>query len=127
VYLEQHGRPSSVAELGRHALVAFEGAMEDHRANVWLKSALPEARIVARNASVLGVLATVRAGVGIGALPTAVAADETALEAVLPLVPELTRGWYLLTRPDLRAVPHISAFFEFMVAESQALRAALSG
>lgn len=40
---------------------------------------MPEARIVARNTSVLGVLATVRTGVGPGALPVAVAADEESL------------------------------------------------
>lgn len=124
-YLEQHPRPAVLGDLAQHALVAFDGPMEHHRVNVWLRSALPEARIVARNASVLGVLATVKAGVGIGALPVAIAGTEESLVEVLPVVPELTRGWYLLTRPDLRVEPRIHAFFEFMNSEGTALRGAL--
>ncbi|MFT3921809.1 MAG: LysR family transcriptional regulator [Myxococcales bacterium] len=124
-YLEQHARPVGLADLAQHAWVAFEGPMENHRANVWLKDVLPQARIVARNASVLGVLATVKAGVGVGALPVGIASAEESLAEILPVVPELTRGWYLLTRPDLRIEPHVNAFFAFVIAEALAVREAV--
>jgi DNA-binding transcriptional LysR family regulator len=126
-YLGRHGRPSSLADLAHHEFVVFDGAMSNHRANTWLAATLPDARIAARNSSVLGVLAAARAGVGIAALPTTLAASDEALEEVLPPIPALSRGWYLLTRPDLRSQPRIAAFYNFMISELPALRTALQG
>lgn len=125
-YIQQHGRPQTVSDLSIHRLIAFEGAMERHRANLWLASAAPDAVIAARNASVLGVLLAVKAGVGVAALPTTIAEAEGLVE-VLPPIAELTRGWYLLTHPDLRRQPRIAAFFAFIVGELPALRAVLGG
>lgn len=82
---------------------------------------------MARNSSVLGVLSAAKAGVGVAALPTTLAAEDEALEEILPPVPQLARGWYLLTRPDLRAGPRIAAFYNFLLAELSALRTALQG
>jgi DNA-binding transcriptional LysR family regulator len=126
-YIQQHGRPQTVADLGAHRLVAFEGPMERHRTNLWLASTAPDAVIAARNASVLGVLLAVKAGVGIAALPTTIAESEPGLVEVLPAIPELTRGWYLLTHPDLRRQPRIAAFFDFVFADLATLRAVLMG
>lgn len=125
-YVEKYGRPASVAELARHRLVAFEGAMQRHRANAWLAAVAPDAEIVARNSSVLGVLLSVKAGVGIAALPTTIAEAEGLVE-VLPPIAKLARGWYLLTHPDLRRQPRIAAFFDFVVGELPTLRAVLGG
>ena len=92
-----------------------------------MKTPAVNARIVARNSSVLGVLSAAKAGVSVAALPTTLAAEDEALEEILPPVPELARGWYLLTRPDPRAEPRIAAFYKFLIAELPALRAALQG
>jgi len=126
-YVAERGRPISIADLRAHALVGFDGAMATHRASVWLAETIPEARVVARNASVLGVLAAVKAGVGIAPLPTTIADSESGLVQVLPPVPALQRGWYLLTRPDLRRQPRIAALFDHLVAELPALQRVLMG
>jgi len=126
-YLARHGRPASIADLQAHALIAFDGAMAAHRASTWLSETLPGARVVARNASVLGVLTAVKAGVGIAPLPTPIADSEPELVQVLPPVPALQRGWYLLTRPDLRRQPRIAALFDYLVAELPALQRVLMG
>jgi DNA-binding transcriptional LysR family regulator len=125
-YLKNHERPVAVADLAQHPLIAFDGLMQQHRVNVWLSTAVPAAHIVARNASVLGVLAAVKSGIGIGALPTTIADREDTLEQVLA-APELTRGWYLLTRPDLRTEPRVAAVFDFLIGELTAVRASLMG
>jgi DNA-binding transcriptional LysR family regulator len=126
-YVARHGRPASTAELRDHAIVGFDGAMANHRASTWLAEIAPSARIVARNASVLGVLVAVKAGVGIAPLPAPIADGEAGLIQVLPPVPELQRGWYLLTRPDLRRQPRIAALFDYLVAELPALQRVLMG
>jgi len=126
-YVAKHGRPASVTELNQHAIIAFDGPMSGHRAAVWLSEIAPGARIVARNASVLGVLMAVRSGVGVAPLPVTIAGHEPGLVEVLPPVDALERGWYLLTRPDLRRQPRIAVLFDFMIAELPALRTILMG
>jgi len=126
-YVQQHGRPDGVAALNAHLLVGFDGSMASHRAAKWLAAVAPDAVVAARNNSVLGVLLAVRSGVGLAPLPTTIADSEDDLVQVLPPVPELTRGWYLLAHPALRHTPRVSAFFDFISGELAAVRAILAG
>ena len=41
---------------------------------------------------------------------------------VLGPIPELARSWRLLTHPDLRRTPRVAAFFDFIIAEREALK-----
>ena len=42
-------------------------------------------------------------------------------------VPELTRSWRLLTHPDIRRVPRIAAFFDYIIEQREALKPILTG
>jgi len=126
-YVQKHGRPESVAGLSKHALIGFDGIMQNHRVAKWLPTAVPDARIVSRSSSMLGAVSVVKAGVGIAPLPTTLGDAEDALVQVLPPVPELTRAWYLLTPPDLRKIPRIAAFVDCVLDDVPALRTALVG
>ena len=108
-------------------MIGFDGVMENHRVTSWLAAILPDAHIVARYNSVLGVVSAVKAGLGIAPLPTPIGNAEPELVQVLPQVPELTRGWYLLCHPDQRRAPRIAAFFDFVVEELPQLRVVLGG
>ncbi len=68
-----------------------------------------------------------KSGIGIGALPTALGDAEPDLVRVLGPIAELTRSWRLLVHPDLRRVPRIAAFFDFVAEERQALKSILTG
>ena len=125
-YIQQHGRPASMNDLGDHALIGFDGIMRNHRAAKWL-SALPSARIVNRNNSMLGTLSAVKAGIGVAPLPTTLGDAEGSLVQVLPPVEELTRNWYLLSHPDLRRTPRLAAFIDHFLDDIPALREALIG
>ncbi|MDP3895175.1 MAG: LysR family transcriptional regulator [Mesorhizobium sp.] len=126
-YVQQHGRPQSVADLAHHAIVGFDGMLINHRAARWFASVAPDATVAARNNSILGVLLAVKSGVGVAPLPTTIADTETDLVQVLPPVEELARGWYLLTHPDLRRTPRIRAFFDFVIEELAIVRPILMG
>jgi DNA-binding transcriptional LysR family regulator len=126
-YVQHHGKPQDLADLATHDLVGFDGTMSGHRASKWLAAHVPGARIVARNNSVLGVLLAVKSGVGIAPLPTTIADAEPELVQVLPPVPELARGWYLLAHPLLRHTPRVSALFDFIVEELPLVRSILMG
>jgi DNA-binding transcriptional LysR family regulator len=126
-YIQQHGRPASIADLREHALLGFDGIMQNHRVAQWLPIAVPDARIVNRSSSMLGVVSAVKAGIGIAPLPTTLGDAEDALVQVLPPVAELTRNWYLLTPADLRRTPRIAAFVDCVLDDIPALRKALVG
>lgn len=126
-YIQQHGRPQSIADLAGHAMIGFDGIMQNHRAAKWLPVAVPNARVVNRNNSMLGTLSAVKAGIGVAPLPTTLGDAEETLVQVLPPVEELTRSWYLLTHPDLRKTPRIAAFMDHVQADIPALRTALIG
>lgn len=126
-YLAKHEPPRSVDELSQHPLVAFDGTLINHRASKWLAEVAPQASIAARNNSVLGLVYAVKSGLGLGALPTALGDAEQDLVRVLGPIPELSRSWRLLAHPDLRRTPRIAAFFDFMLAEREALKPILTG
>jgi len=126
-YLEQHGKPEKVEDLERHLLIGFDETMAKHRAAKWLREVAPNAKIVARNNSVLGLVYAVKSGIGIAPLPTALGDAEKDLVRVLGPIPELARIWRLLAHRDVRRTPRVLAFFDFMVAEVEALKPILTG
>jgi DNA-binding transcriptional LysR family regulator len=93
----------------------------------WLKAVAPDAKIAARNNSVLGLVYAVKSGIGMGPLPTAIADEQEDLVRVLEPIPELARSWRLLTHPDLRRTARVSAFFDFVAEERPALKAIFTG
>jgi len=126
-YIDRHGKPERVEDLSRHALVCFDESLSQHRISKWLAEVAPGATIAARNNSVLGLVYAVKSGVGVGPLPTAIADDQEELVRVLGPIPELARSWRLLTHPDLRRTPRVAAFFDFIIAEREALKSILTG
>ncbi|MDP3762346.1 MAG: LysR family transcriptional regulator [Ramlibacter sp.] len=126
-YIARHGEPRCVEDLSHHALVGFDDSMSGHRANAWLRQVAPGARWAATADSVLGLVSSAKAGMGLAPLPTALGDAESELARVLGPIPELTRIWRILTTKRLRRTPRVSAFFDFMAAEVEALRPILTG
>lgn len=126
-YIERHGKPERIEDLSCHPLVGFDESLSNHRTAKWLKEVAPNAKMAARNNSVLGLVYAVKSGIGVGPLPTALGDAEPDLVRVLGPVPELTRSWRLLTHTDLRRVPRISALFDFVAEEREALKSILTG
>jgi len=126
-YIERHGRPQRVEDLPRHALVGFDDTMAKHRIAAWLRKVAPDAVLVARNNSVLGLVYSAKAGIGVAPLPIALGDAEPDLVRVIEPVPELTRIWRMLTTPELRHTPRVAAFFDFIVSEIDTLRPIITG
>jgi DNA-binding transcriptional LysR family regulator len=126
-YLASRAAPRDASELARHALIGLDDTMANHRAAVWLRQVAPATPLAARNGSVLGMLASAKSGLGVAPLPTAIADAEPGLQRVLGPIPELTRSWRILTRPELRRTPRVAAFFDFVVDELDTLRDILTG
>jgi DNA-binding transcriptional LysR family regulator len=126
-YVASHGKPQGLDELNRHPLVAFDGSLNSHRTSMWLNEVAPDATIAAQSNSVLGLVSSIKSGVGIGPLPTALGDAEETLVKVLGPIPELTRSWRMLTHPDLRHTPRIAAFFDFVMEQRALLKSVFTG
>lgn len=126
-YIEQHGKPERVEDLDQHSVVGFDETMANYRAAKWLGRVAPQARVIARNNSVLGLVYAVKSGIGLAPLPTALGDSEEDLVQVLGPIPELARIWRLLAHPNVRRTPRVSAFFDFISDEIEALRPILTG
>ena len=123
-YVAAHGRPASVANLRDHPIFSLDASLTKHRMLLWLDQVAPTAQVVGRSNSILGLVEAVKTGGGLAALPCAIG-DGAGLERVLGPIPELGRAWRLLTHPELRRVPRIAAFFDFVEAERDLVAAAL--
>lgn len=126
-YIARKGRPDRVEDLGQHDLIGFDETMANHRAAQWLRQVAPDAHFVARNNSVLGLVYSAKSGVGLTPLPTALGDAEPDLVRVLGPIPELSRIWRVLTTPELRRTPRVSAFFDFLIEEIDTLRPIITG
>lgn len=126
-YIQHHGRPERVEDLARHALVGFDDTMARHRIAAWLQKVAPEAHMAARSNSVLGLLYSAKAGVGVAPLPIALGDAEPDLVQVIEPVAELSRIWRVLTTQELRHTPRVAAFFDFIVSEIETLRPIITG
>lgn len=126
-YIARRGQPNGKQDLERHDWVGFDDSMAAHRAATWLQQVAPKAHFAGRTNSVLGLLYSAKAGLGLAALPTALGDAEPDLVRVLGPVPELARIWRVLTTAELRHTPRVAALFDFLVDEVEALRPIITG
>ncbi len=126
-YIERHGRPQRVEDLASHALVGFDDTMAKHRIAAWLRKVAPGVELAARSSSVLGLVYSAKAGVGVAPLPIALGDAEPDLVRVIEPVAELSRIWRMLTTAELRHTPRVAAFFDFIVDEIDTLRPIITG
>ena len=125
-YVARHGRIDNPAQIDRHSVVMFSGALSDHHAARWIKSVAPKAHVAARANSVAALLPSVKSGAGLAAMPTIVGDNEADLVRVLDLGPEMATPFYLLTHRDLRRTPRVRAFFDFIIEHLDEVRPLLS-
>jgi DNA-binding transcriptional LysR family regulator len=78
----------------------------------WLRSQGLDSRVAVRTSSLLNVLALVRAGVGLGALPCHLGDRDPSLRRVMEPPREWRSELWLLTRPELRKVPRVRGLFD---------------
>ncbi len=118
-YLKAHGTPETVEDLDQHRLVLF-GDRKPPVADVnWLaeigrKDGTPRKGIMEVN-SLQAMLVSIRAGIGIGAVPDYLVQDHAGLVAVLPNVPKPNIDMYFVYPEELRNSKRVSVFRDFLV------------
>lgn len=126
-YFEQHGRPTTVADLKDHYHVGFDESMSTHPGVQRLESLFWADRIIHRSSSFVGQLQATLAGIGIGAHDCLLADAEPTLERIMPDQFRHNIEIWLVTHADLRRSARIRAVFDFLSEVINADRYALAG
>jgi DNA-binding transcriptional LysR family regulator len=115
-YADRHGIPHTREELAAHPFIGGGGYVwEPYRA--WLKQYALEESVVMQYDTASGLLAGVRAGMGLTILPAFLADREPGLIRCIPPKREDTTGLWLLTHERLRHVPRVRLVLDFLAAE----------
>ena len=88
----------------------------------WLARAYPQARVVLRCNTLVGLLEAAKAGLGIAALPCFMGSAHRTLRRLTAPNPEFTVGLWLLTHADLRRTARVRAFMQYMAEHTAEVR-----
>lgn len=108
-YVASHGLPSAVSELDTHGLVYFIPSMLQLDSLDVGRQLVPTMRDAVTSTNVMAHIAAVRAGAGIGLLPTFLAARHSDLVPVLADDIVMPLDYWLVTRHDTMRRPAVAA------------------
>ncbi len=118
-YAKTHGLPETVDELDKHKLILFGDRKPPVPDVDWLGDLGRKDGTARRGAleinSLQAILACIRAGLGIGAVPDYLVQDTTGLVPVLPDVKKPTINMYFVYPEELRNSKRVSVFRDFLV------------
>jgi DNA-binding transcriptional LysR family regulator len=120
-YAQRKGAPRCAEDLATHCVVGGAGAVAAMPGPRWLEQQTSEP-VVTRSSSLTNLMAAVKSGLGLGALPCLLADPERDLVVCFQLPKEFTAGLWLVTRAELRDEPCVKTFNDFIAARTQALR-----
>jgi DNA-binding transcriptional LysR family regulator len=115
-YLAAYGTPKSIAALAKHALIGFDKEtafirqFQDHYP--WFTRSL----LAFRSDSTLAQLAAIRAGFGIGACQSALAARDASLQRLMRKQFSIRMETWIAMHEDLRQSPRCAVTFAALVA-----------
>ncbi len=113
-YAAANGVPRNRHQLKGHVMIGGGGPGVGAYYRAWLQAAGVEDAVVVHHNTPLGLLSSVRAGVGLAALPSFVADRDPDLIRCLPPMEGDTMGLYLITHERLRHTPRVRAVMDFL-------------
>jgi len=125
-YVARKGVLSSVGDLRGHQLIAYDEGLKNSPGQRWFDEHAPEATVVMRGGSMRGVQLAIAQGLGIGAMPCFVAANDPGLRRVTPETIASGEA-HLVTTPDLQKVKRIRRVMDGLGAMYERDRALYEG
>jgi DNA-binding transcriptional LysR family regulator len=113
-YAAAHGVPRRRRELHGHAFVGGGGPGVWSYYRTWLERNGLADSVAMQHGTSTGLLAAVRAGVGLAVLPCLIADLDPDLVMYLPPEPDNERGLWLLTHERLRYTPRVRVTMDFL-------------
>ena len=113
-YAERRGVPQSREDLKHHAIVGGGSGNLWRHYQAWLRSLDLEDQVTMHYGSSTGLLAGIRAGLGVAVLPCILAENEPDLIRCFPPRPDHGRTLWLLTHERVRHVPRVRTVLDFL-------------
>lgn len=115
-YAERYGAPHHMSELANHPFIGGgePGVWSHYQA--WLAASGLEDKVIMHHNSSTGLLAAVRAGTGLAALPCLAADTDPDLIRCVPPLEEVLTSLWLVYPERLRHEPRIRAVLDFLIA-----------
>lgn len=111
-YVDRHGRPAGLGDLAGHHLIGEDDPATRAPFHRWMWDRVPPASIAFRSSDTHALQAAVLAGVGIGFLPTWLAAQHPDLVEISPPLAEWDAPLWLVTHVDLHRTAKVQAFLK---------------
>lgn len=124
-YVQRHGMPVSAPDLDRHAIIHYGPPQLapipglDWAAKVGREAGQPPRPAVIEVNTIYGVMKSVEAGMGIGALPDYVARENNKLQRILPDLDGPNFEVYFVYPSELRGSRRIVAFRDFLIEQAR--------
>ena len=115
-YAAERGVPDCREALRGHEIVGFEGRLTRLPGWRWLVDAVPDAVVRFRSSSFVSMVSNLKAGLGVGPLPTIIGDAEPELVRCFPAPPELRDELWLIVREELKNEPHVRALTDFLAS-----------
>lgn len=116
-YLKENGRKK---EWAAHVWVAPDEALSHLAQAKWMRDNISPDRIVVRIDSLLGMVAAVRDGMGVGLLLCILVKDEPDIVPLAEPIDELATDLWILTHPALKGVARVKALSDFLYTRLRA-------
>jgi DNA-binding transcriptional LysR family regulator len=114
-YANRRGAPGSPAELKDHDLIDVTTEMGEMPGATWMMRNAGGKQPITRSNSMASLVHAVKAGLGIGALPSTIGDIDHDLIRCSDAIEEARATSWIVTRRDLREAPRVRAFIDFMV------------
>lgn len=125
-YAAQNGAPRNADEIAKHPIIAGAGEMARFDP-AFLKAAKEKgAVIVQASSSILNIAGAIRSGLGVGGIPCILGELDPALQLCFTF-DEADYELVLITREEMRNLPHVRAFNDFIASRTAALRHMIEG
>lgn len=125
-YVAEHGKPVTPEELVNHSIIGGAGPLADFEPEFFKRAKAAGAVVRSASSSILNIAAAIRSGLGVGQVPCMLGGLDPQLVQCF-LFDEADYDLVLITREEMRQLPHVKAFNDFIAARTSALRHIIEG
>ncbi len=125
-YVKENGKPLSPDELVDHPIIGPAGSLANFEPEFFKRAKAAGAVVRSASSSILNIAAAIRSGLGVGPIPCMLGGLDPQLELCF-LFDEADYDLLLIVREELRTLPHVKAFSDFIAARTSALRHIIEG
>ena len=112
-YAGVNGKPSTMADLKEHAIVAYNGVAATLHFSIWFMSFVRGKQVATTCNSIPNMSGALRAGLGVGLLPVMIGMTTPGLALCFPPPAETDSAWWIVAAPEAYQQPRVRSFMSF--------------